>query len=319
MAELPVGARIRIIGGARYEDFDMKLKSGNRENLTNDTLVPLKSGDWLPMASVVLSVSDRMNVRAVVSRTLARPEYREMAPFSFQDYALGRPTQGNPDLTTCYISNYDLRWEMYPAPNEILAVSVFWKQFEDPIERHVIDGSSRLINTFVNTDRASNSGVEVEVRKSLGFLGERMSRVTLGGSLALIESEVTISASTGSYKVDRPLTGQSPYVINLVGSYTSLSGKADITVLYNAFGDRVISLDKIDQEPYYEETRHSVDMTIGYKFWDAFALKFAARNLLNEEYVATQKQVDGVNAGKTMVTERYEIGRTISLGLSYGI
>lgn len=319
MADLPLSSRLRFVGGARYEDFDMGLLSGNRQDLARDTLVPLKTGDWLPMASAIVTVSDRMNIRAVFSETLARPEYREMAPFSFQDYALGRPTEGNPDLATCHIRNYDLRWEFFPSPSEILAVSVFWKTFEDPIERHVIDGSSRLINTFVNTDKASNQGIELEARKSLGFISQNFSRVTLGGSLALVESEVTINASTGSFSVDRPLTGQSPYVVNLVGTYSSPSAKTDITILYNAFGDRVISLDKIDQEPYYEETRHSIDMTVGYKFWQSFALKFAARNLLGEDYVATQKQVDGVNAGKTVITERYDLGRSISLGLSYGI
>lgn len=319
MAEIPVTGRLRIIGGARYENFDMGLVSGNRQNLAQDTLVPLKTADWLPMGSVILGLSERMNVRGVFSQTLARPEYRELAPFSFQDYALGRPTQGNPNLKTCYIQNYDLRWEYYPAPNEILAVSFFWKRFDDPIERHVIDGSSRLINTLVNSDEASNRGIELEARKSLGFFGDKLSRMTIGGSLALVESEVTISGADQSYSVERPLTGQSPYVVNLIGSYTSPSGKTDITVLYNAFGDRVISLDKIDQDPYYEQTRHSIDMTVGYKFWNTFAFKFAARNLLNEEYVETQKQVDGVSAGKTVVTEKYELGRSISLGLSYGI
>ena len=319
MAELAITSRLRVIGGARHETYDMELVSGNRQNLAQDTLIPLRTDDWLPMVSAIVGFSDRMNIRAVFSQTLARPEFREFAPFSFQDLVLGRPTEGNPDLVSSYIKNYDFRWEYFPAPNEILAVSFFWKTFEDPIERHVKTGSSRLINTLVNSEQANNQGVEFEARKSLGFLGEAMSRITLGGSLALVESEVTIKGDAGSYTENRPLTGQSPYVVNLVGSYITPSGKPDITVLYNAFGDRVISLDVIGQEPYYEETRHSIDMTIGYKFWESFALKFGARNLLGEDYVASQKQVEGNNAGQTMITEKYEIGRSITLGLSYGI
>ena len=284
--------------------------SGSRVNY--ETLYPKNTADWLPMASLIYGLTDQMKVRGVISRTMARAEYRELVPFAHQDMGLGYATRGNPDLRPTYITNYDLRWEYYPRPGEILAVSVFSKSFTDPIEIVVIPGASRPILQYENIGSSSNYGVEFEARKSLGFLSAHLSQFSLGSNVTLTKSKMILNGRDYS----RPLSGQSPFIINSLLGYTSHSGATSATLLYNAFGDRLVRLTTIDQKGLYEKTRHQVDFTLSHKLWQTMTFKFAVKNLLNEDYLVTQEQPQ---FGIEGVTEFHKIGRTVSMGVSYGL
>lgn len=314
MLDMPVTERLRVVTGVRHEDADLLLYSGPN----NRDTISLHTADWLPMGSVVYSLTDRMNLRGVVSRTMARPEYRELAPYAYQDYGYGPATRGSADLQPTYIVNYDLRWEYFPRPGEILAVSVFAKEFTDPIEILVIPGASRPVLEYNNIESARNYGFELEGRKTLEFISHRLERFTLGGNLTVTESEIRILDEAGLGTVDyrRPLSGQSPFAINTFLGYTSPGGQTEATLLYNAFGDRLVRLTTINQEPYYEQTRHQVDFTISHKLWQTVGLKLGIKNLLDEDFLVTQKQAQ---FGIEGITEQYEIGRSVSFGISYGI
>jgi TonB-dependent receptor len=273
------------------------------------------------MASVIWSVSNRANIRCVVSRTIARPEYRELSPFAFQDYALGPLTVGNPNLRTTYIMNYDLRWELYPQPGQLVAVSVFWKHFKDPIERVVSLGSSGSRNTFTfeNSAAAYDRGVEIEGRKSLEFLSPALSGVTLGGNMTFVNSHVRIVQGGGTLELNRPLHGQSPYTVNTVLSYTSQRATTELSLLYNVFGDRLISAGRWPTEPMYEKSRHQLDVTFGQRLWQGLSLKASAKNLLDARHRVTQQQLLGDMAGKEGVVKDYRLGLTYGVGLTYAL
>lgn len=318
MVELPITARVRVMAGGRYENSEMLLNTGHPDTL-GPLQVDLRTSDWFPAATMVVALSDRINLRGGWSRTVARPEYREIAPFQFQDYVQGRPMQGNPELRTTYISGYDLRLELFPSPGEVLAVSVFSKSFDDPIEFTSID-ATRPIITWENADEARNKGIELEARKSLGFLGAAFSTLTAGGNLTLIESRV-IYRDSGlfAYEVDRPLTGQSPYTLNLGISYVSPGGRTDANLMLNTFGKRVEGLDNQSAPPYYERARTELDASIGHRIWQGVSAKFAVKNLLDADYEVTQLQTSGDLAGQNVLVKRRELGRSFSLGFSYSL
>lgn len=318
MLELPLGKRVRVMAGGRYENSEMLLNTGHPDTL-GPLQVDLHTSDWFPAATMVVAVSNRVNLRGGWSRTVARPEYREIAPFQFQDYVQGRPMQGNPNLRTTYITGYDLRLELFPQPGEVLAVSVFSKSFDDPIEFTSID-ATRPIITWENADEASNKGIELEARKSLGFLGNALSTLTLGGNLTLIESKV-IYRDSGlyAYDVDRPLTGQSPYTLNLGLGYVSPGGRTDANIMLNTFGKRVEGLDNQSAPPYYESARTEVDLSVGHKIWQGVSAKFAVKNLLDADYEVTQLQTSGELDGQNALVKRRELGRSFSLGFSYSL
>ncbi|HWO57749.1 MAG TPA: TonB-dependent receptor [bacterium] len=318
MLELPVGPRVKLMLGGRYEDLVMLMNTGHP-----DTVGPLNismhTGDWFPAANLVVTVSDRIYLRAGLSRTVARPEYREIAPFQFQDYVQGRPVQGNPGLRSTYITGYDLRAEMYPGPGEVLAVSLFAKGFDDPIEFTSIDGGRPII-TWENADEAKNMGVEFEARKSLGFLSSALSAATIGGNLTIIESQVVYRDSgLYQYEIDRPLTGQSPYTLNFVLGYVTPDGKTDANVILNAFGRRVVGLDNAFAPPYYEQPRQELDVSVARRLWQGVTAKLSVKNLLGADYEEKQRQIGGELAGQDVLVKRREIGRSFSLGFSYSL
>ncbi len=90
--------------------------------------------DVLPSLNLVYALSDRTNLRAAYGRTLARPSFRELAPYAVFELRTNRVFLGNPDLRRTLVDNADLRFEWFSRPGEILAASVYYKRFQDPIE-----------------------------------------------------------------------------------------------------------------------------------------------------------------------------------------
>ena len=126
--------KLRLIGGVRSESFQMSLNSVNLDYVT-----PLRYrsnvNSILPSFNLVYSVNDKQNFRFSYSKTLNRPEFREIAPFLFYDYSTGFSVAGNDTLVTAQIKNYDLRYEIYPGRGQVFSISGFHKKFKGPIEQ----------------------------------------------------------------------------------------------------------------------------------------------------------------------------------------
>src|SRR5688572_20687294 len=135
-AEVQLDDKMRGIVGARYEHSRQSMSNGSRyavAGLMSD--VGRNEHDVLPAANLVYAATADMNVRFAYSYTLGRPRFRELAPFLFFDYIRRRAISGNPELMTTHIHNADLRWEWFPGEDEVVAVSTFAKQFQNPIEQ----------------------------------------------------------------------------------------------------------------------------------------------------------------------------------------
>ena len=166
--ELPLGSRLRLIGGARIEQWDLDLNTLDPQGIPSSTT--RNDTDILPALALNYQLTNDQVVRLSASQTLSRPEYREIASVSSFEPIGGTITFGNPNLQRALIQNYDLRWEWYPRAGEVVSVGVFAKRFDDPIERVFVIQTGALANSFVNADKADNYGVELEVRKNLDFL-----------------------------------------------------------------------------------------------------------------------------------------------------
>ena len=125
--------------------------------------------------------SEKSLLRLAYGKTLNRPEFREIAPFTFYDFVLNRTVTGNPGLKNANVSNFDLRYEFYPTPSEIVSIAAFYKDFTTPIEV-VFTSSSNPVVSFANAQSAYSAGVELEVRKSL----EAISNYSLLKNMSLL-------------------------------------------------------------------------------------------------------------------------------------
>jgi len=319
--DVEVLPRVRLAGGVRVEATEQHV---DPVDLFHTSLEPLGGAnldntDLVPGATVTWSASDEMNVRFAASRTIARPEFRELAPFSFADFAGGFLVAGNPHVERSRITNLDARWEWFPRPGAVLSISGFYKRFADPIEE-IVYPSTEFIKTWVNADVARNFGTELEARSNLGFLSEGLENLAFNLNLTLVDSEVDTGDEAvifipGSGPVtiqvvdrQRRLQGQSAYVVNAsLDWYVPASGTA-MTVLYNRFGSRISQVGTQLLPDVLEQPRDAFDVVIQQPLGPRFGVKASASNLLASEHRYTQ-------GGDLLVG--WEPGRVFSLKLSW--
>jgi len=169
MFELGLSSNARLIGGARYESDRLNVNA--LSTLGNPLSIHKNWDDVLPSAALNLQLTDAQQLRFSVSRTLARPEYREIAPIETRDVLNGDDVLGNDELQRTSIVNSDARWEWYPRSGEVLSFGIFAKQFTNPIERvYQAAGSGTRVVFYTNALSATNYGAEIEARKNLAVV-----------------------------------------------------------------------------------------------------------------------------------------------------
>jgi outer membrane receptor protein involved in Fe transport len=195
--------------------------------------------------------------------------------------------QGNPDLRTTSVHNADLRWEFYPGRGEVLAASLFYKSFVDPIERVILDRNGNV--TYDNVDGAQNFGGELEARISLGRVARPLRSFFVNANLSLIYSRVSLNAAQqmNATNADRPLAGQSPWVVNLGLGYEP-SPKFGAFLYYNVFGPRIEDVGRFGLPDTYREPVHQLDAVVQWDPTPRFGLRLAARNIALQPLVFTQ-------------------------------
>jgi len=309
LAEIPVGSRIRIVGGARVERWNLDM---NAEPVARgDVVIQRSNTDVLPSLAVNIKLTDRQTLRLSGTQTLSRPEYRELAPISYRDMLGEREVFGDSSLVRTLVQNYDARWEWYPNYNEVVSVAFFAKHFDDPIEQIDVATSGASQLSFINAQSATNYGVELELRKSLAFLGSGLAPFGMFSNVTLMKSTINTGNSTLSALTNdrRPMVGQAPYVVNAGVSYSAPSGGTSATLLYNVVGRRIVSAAvaplTVDT---YEQPRHQLDLSLRFPMVAGLSGKFDARNILDSAYEELQGDV---------IRYRYNSGRSFSLGMTW--
>ena len=316
MLDLPLSRQLKVVGGVRYESTLLDVASHDA------SLSPgrLDEKDWLPSMNAVYQVVDDMNVRGAYSRTLARPSFRELAPFASFLFVGDYTFVGNSALKRTLIENYDLRWEWFSRPGEIYAISYFYKKFENPIERVIVTTNGEI--QFQNVDNANVTGVELEFRKQFDQVHPFLSNFQIGGNLSLVRSQVDIApaelaiirALDPTSGDSRKLQGQSPYVVNIDAMYDNLGTGTLVSVHYNVFGERLAEVSTGGTPNAFEQPAGMLDITGSQRLGGRVTLKFSAKNLLDPDI----KKVHPFNNAE-FIRSLYKRGRTYSLGLSYGI
>lgn len=334
---------LRLVWGVRYEEYTQRINS----RLTENDYLALedKIDNLLPSANLIISLNSKQNLRFSYSKTLNRPEFRELAPFGFYDFTNQFFTQGNPLLKTGEIKNFDVRYEIYPGKNQIFSVSYFRKKFKNPIEIQQQVNNKTI--TYVNANAAVNSGVEIEFRTllssilnfpSLKFLED----MTLFSNIAIIQSEVDISnLNSANINTKRPLQGQSPYVVNAGLQYLNNDNGWSVSANLNRTGNRIAFTESEVKPAIWEKGRTFIDLQISKTFNKKMEVKLNVQNLLAQDLIFYQNNYknsvrygtletlanqvftgdyhnqDGYNSKEDDVIWRTRFGQSISLTFTY--
>lgn len=321
MVELPIIKPLRFVGGARLEKTDILLVSKDPQLEQG----MLDNMDILPSANLIYSlrqdaVKNIMNVRLSYARTLARPVFRELAPYASFDFVGDIVLVGNPNLERTLIDNFDLRWELFPTTSELVSVSAFYKDFTNPIELVINPMAANLEGNFRNVAAAQVYGLEFEFRKNLGFITPMLKNFRAGGNLTLIRSQQTIAPdelaqirALNPYAEEaREMFGQSPYTVNGELAYVNDSIGLNVSANFNVFGARISAVSRGGTPNVYEMPRPTLDMAASQQIFKRVSVSVKARNLLDPTFrrVHTFK-------GQEFVYSSYRLGRSFSLGLGY--
>jgi len=331
-AKLPFTDMISLYTGLRIEKDNQSLNSYRQGtsipvNVVRDTL------NLFPSANLAINLNSKNMIRAAYGLSVNRPEFRELAPFYFVDFDLNAGIYGNPSIKQAYIQNFDLRFEHYPSPNETFNIGLFYKLFKNPIEM-VIMGNNPTQYTFENVPSAYSFGIETDVRKSLGFIsGAENFSIILNATL--IRSKVLFNP--GDLNRDRPLQGQSPYMINAGIFYYNDDNGLMITALYNVIGKRIVAVGRPSPNSWedipniYEMPRNVVDLAVSKKIGKHYEIKVGIKDLFNQKSILTQTvntavDMTGLTNGditgtehfnKKQITKSFQPGRYATLSVSY--
>lgn len=332
-----IAEKLRVIWGARYESYTQTLLAKDRAGTLIDQSTPFN--DILPSVNITYDVNEKQKVRFAASQTVNRPEFREVAPFSFTDYENIWSLVGNPTLVRANITNLDLRYEIYPNAGEVLSIGAFYKHFKNPIEA-VLNSQANLdflLFGYANAPSAYTAGVELEVRKNLGFISESSTwakNFTAGANFTYIYSRVDASKILGTIpiigtKADRPLQGQSPYIINVSLMYNAPKSGWSASALYNRIGHRIAYVGSATIPTTWENGRNIVDLQLGKTVLKGKGeFKLTVSDLLNSATVLywntddkdAYKKGDDIN-GKIndLPFQKYKSGTGVSVGFRYTI
>jgi len=312
--------RLKLIAGLRMESTDMFVVS-------RDTTVPEASiniTDPLYSVSLIYALNEKSNLRFAATQTLARPNMREVSPFVQFDTKNGFFNVGNPDLERTLIQNYDIRYEMYPNFGELLAVSLFYKNFENPILRTFNPTATIPELGYLNIDEAYVYGVEIELRKNLGFFGPQvLQNFFLSTNLAFIKSEYNIPAVelASSRTIDptyeqttRPFQSQAPFIVNAALSYIHPEKGWESTLSFNVSGSRLYNISLAATPDVYEAPFPLLNFNISKTFAENYRVGFNAQNILNPVNQKTQNF-----KGTELVAEAATLGTRVGITLAYFI
>jgi TonB-dependent receptor len=313
----PFNGKIELNGGLRLEYDQMKLAAVVPSLVLPDQrvgpsiLIDRSRLSWLPSFNGSWRPTELWVLRGAYGKTVNRPEFREISPFRDYDYPNNQMINGNPSLVQSDISNYDLRLELYPKNNrgEMFSIGAFHKELKNPIERIIFSANIAAAElnsfdniSFTNVDKATVQGIEVDIRKNLGFISDKLFKnFSILFNASIMRSHVngafiaTIPGS-GSVFIDtafnRPLQGQAPYVINAGLFYENAKLGSKFSLNYNVSGTSIYAVGKYSNPAniivkyrgsILELARHLLDFSYTQQFAKRWQAKLSINNLLDED------------------------------------
>lgn len=295
--ELNYDYKFRLNLGVRYEDFkQISLPIGAdgdiSGNLTDSVL--LEDG-FYPALSLTWFINDDLQARFGYSKTVVRPDLREVTPVLYVDPLTDFKVTGFAGLKSTDINSADVRLEWYFDTSNY-SIGLFYKDLDNPIEAIELSGSDgNLLMSFRNAQSGEVYGAEAEFLQQLdmfgGDAGQWLNNFFVAGNLTVSESEITIQPFPGAdlTNLKRGLSGHSKYVANLQLGFDSDNNQHNATLTYNVFGKRIAFAGVNDKDDAFEQPFNSLDFTYSYTPTESMTVKLGLKNLLDEDVEILQQ------------------------------
>ncbi|MEJ2139433.1 MAG: TonB-dependent receptor [Gammaproteobacteria bacterium] len=305
-----IAATYQIVAGARYETYKQttdtfSLQGSDIGEASDPVRSKIDESEVLPALGFNWFLTDSQTLRFAASQTVSRPDFKESSNATFYDPDFDIRVRGNPDLKISDATNVDVRYQFFWDDVDNFSVGVFYKDFDDPIERVVqpASGTAGNTRTFENADSATLYGIELEARKEWAFGTSMAQSFFVSGNLSWIDSEVDLPNGE-----TRALQGQPEYIANLILGFDDIERNQELTLLLNQVGDTIVDVGVSQQPDIILEPRLDLTMNYRWYFADNWQFLFKGENLLDSEVEFTQ----GGN-----VFQQYKTGRQYTFGLNW--
>ncbi|WP_246001629.1 TonB-dependent receptor [Mucilaginibacter gracilis] len=316
--------KLRLVWGLRAEFYNLNKVNGVLDSLFvlinqgqgnkyqydySDLTNREKNMQFFPSANLTYGLTPKMNLRLAYSKSIIRPDLRELSFFKEYDFELGGTYEANDPIHSTTIHNYDFRYEWYPEPGDILSFSLFYKDLDYPMEIYNLGGNRQY--TLRNNKSAKNKGIELELRKSFAFTGlPLIKHITLYSNFtALDASVVPMTVNFGALNKDNPLkitpievfgktehrpqAGASNYTYN--GGFQYDDSGLSLNISYNYVSNRTYRLTDIYPQSLFERPINSLDGQLAFRILKKKAeVKFNVSNLLNASGIVYTNYYDGL-------------------------
>lgn len=318
--KIPVTEYVDIFGGVRAEQLNRKIYDiFENPEFADSAVASIDTINFYPSVNFTVKISKKHQFRLSYGKTVNHPEFREISPAAFYDFDLNAIVHGNEFLTDCYIDNYDIRYEWYPNPGEMISLSAFYKDFTNPIELFLVPAGSGFDYWPFNTEEAVSKGLELDIRKRLtelensGSFLRYLKDITLVANASVIESKINTNLSFAR-ESSRVMQGQSPYIINLGIYYDNDKSGTKVNLSYNKIGKRIVFAGTPSNPHTWELPRNTLDINLSQKIGKRAEVTFAVKDLLNNpvKYV----QYFGTGDWLELPTLEYTTNRKISASFS---
>ncbi len=326
---------VSLDAGVRYEDA-VETTTPQITFLSVPPSVPgsiLARGYWLPAATLTWEVTDKLQMRLNGSKTIARPQFRELIPQPYYDPDDNRSYRGNSGLTDSQLYNAEARFEYYIAPEQRVSLAGFYKKIDNPIEAYVVNFGGDFVTSFANAPKADLYGAEFEAVKYWplagiggGFFAPRrlvtIANYTFSKSKLMVAPGDTtrIDNATGlatDYFHDgSPLTGQSEHIVNVQLGLENTDRLSQQTILLTYASERVISRG-LNGTPPQPDVIEKPGFQLDFVWREGFNLfgteieaKFEARNILGQGHEEFQQFED-----RRIDINTYDLGTTLAFSL----
>ena len=329
----PVDLGLTVDVGVRYEDaqqvvvpvqvFTTPSNSGASTNLSNNY--------FLPSATVTWEATDSFQLRASASRTIARPQFRELIFQTYFDPENNRQFNGNPALVDSELTNLELRGEYYIDRGNRVSLAGFYKNIKNPIEVFSSFSQNEQISGFANAPSAKLYGGELEMEATEdldtwgGWWANKRIVAILNYTYTKSQLEVTADdiarvfpfadqPATNYFRDGVSLTGQSDHIANFQLSLENADVLQQFTLLASYASKRVTSRGFLDLPDIYEDPGLRVDLVYRQGLTLAgipLELKLEGRNLTGRDHLEYQE-----NGVRRIDINSYEVGRGFSASVS---
>jgi len=313
---------LTLVVGARAEKVNMEVEYDT--NIAKSSINgPAEIDEFyvLPGFNLKYTINEKNIIRLAGSMTYTLPQFVEIAPFKYSDISFS--VQGNPDLVPSQNLNIDLKWELYPESDELIAVTGFYKHIKDPINRSEIPSAGNTLTFFNTGGNAMVAGAELEVRKNIyKVASEDTSNETVfsgGLNVSYLHSRQELEATLPSFTKEgetEELQGASPLLVNADLTFRRSTENFGLTssLVLNYFSDRIYSIGTRNFQNVIETGIPTLDFITQTSIGEHFGISFKARNLLNPEFTLTRESAG--NNPETVLAE-YKLGLDFSVGVSY--